>query len=171
LLSDIQDALMDDILNAVCWIALVTIVPGAVLGLIALVHAVRSIQGVLFAVGGAAALVVVSTIVVSITVGRPSDERACNGHAELCGRQYNDVVYTATHNLDVESRCRRRLARTRRRYPRPARCRCALLIDTHYWPPANGPTDLIDVSQAIGRGRTAIAAATSSTRSTPHWEP
>jgi hypothetical protein len=87
---------------------------------------------------------------VSITVGRPSDERACNGHAELCGRHYNDVVYAATHNSmsspDVVAVWPEHDGGIREQLDAGVR---ALLIDTHYWPPANGPTDLIDVSQAI----------------------
>ena len=46
--------------------------------------------------GAVAAAVAVVGGLVAATSAR--DERACNGHVELCDRGYDDVVYAATHN-------------------------------------------------------------------------
>jgi hypothetical protein len=82
--------------------------------------------------GGIAALVVV----VGLVAHRDADEsaRACNGHAELCDRRYDEVVYAATHNAmsspDVVQVWPEHDGDIAAQLDAGVR---ALLIDTHHW--------------------------------------
>jgi hypothetical protein len=62
--------------------------------------------------------------------------RACNGHPELCGRRYDEVVYAATHNSmsspDVIRVWPEQDGDIRAQLDAGVR---ALLIDTHHWTP------------------------------------
>jgi hypothetical protein len=95
-------------------------------------------------------LFVVGVAMVSFATDRGPSARACNGHVELCGRLYNDVVFAATHNAmsspGVVTVWPEHDGDLREQLDAGVR---ALLIDTHYWPPVTSPTDLIDAGQAI----------------------
>jgi hypothetical protein len=150
LLRDIQDTLTHDVLRAVIWMSLVAIVPGVLLAIAAAIPVARRHTPAVAVTGGLAVVLVVATPLVTIAVVRPSAERACNGHVELCDRPYNDVVFAATHNAmsspDVVRLWPEQDDNLSEQLDAGVR---ALLIDTHYWLPVRSPSDLINVQQAV----------------------
>jgi hypothetical protein len=73
----------------------------------------------------------------TVATGAAADPaRLCNGHAELCDRRYDQVVYAATHNSmsspDVVSVWPEHDGDIRAQLDAGVR---ALLIDTHHWTP------------------------------------
>jgi hypothetical protein len=138
LLADIEATLADALADTVRRLALVPIAAGAALAVgIALAAKVRlpsARQAV--AVGGTAAVIVgLVAWVVPALAGR-NGTRACNGHPELCGRRYDEVVYAATHNSmsspDVVRVWPEQDGDIRAQLDAGVR---ALLIDTHHWTP------------------------------------
>jgi hypothetical protein len=138
LLADIEATLADTLAEAVRRLALVPIAAGAALAAgVALAAKVRlpSARQAL-AVGTAAAIIVgLVAWVVPALAGR-NGTRACNGHPELCGRRYDEVVYAATHNSmsspDVVRVWPEQDGDIRAQLDAGVR---ALLIDTHHWTP------------------------------------
>jgi hypothetical protein len=49
-------------------------------------------------VGGSVALVAFFTLNITIVIGAGADVRQCNGHAELCDRPLDEVVFAGSHN-------------------------------------------------------------------------
>jgi hypothetical protein len=86
---------------------------------------------------GATAAIVIGTVawVAPARVAR-SETRVCNGHAELCDRRYDEVVYAATHNSmsspDVVLVWPEHDGDIRAQLDYGVR---ALLIDSHHWTP------------------------------------
>ncbi len=79
---------------------------------------------------------------------RPDREQACNGHAELCDRAYDDVTYAATHNSmsapDIVPVWPEHDAGLTEQLDAGIR---ALLIDTLYWAPLAGAGNLAALTQ------------------------
>jgi hypothetical protein len=138
LLADIESALADELVVTVRRLALIPLAAGAALAAgIALAPRLRlpSPRGSV-AVGATAA--VLAGLVAWVVPARlaSAETRACNGHAELCDRRYDEVVHAATHNSmsspDIVLVWPEHDGDIRSQLDAGVR---ALLIDTHYWTP------------------------------------
>ncbi len=138
LLADIESALADEIVETIGRLAVVPIAAGAALAVgIAVGPRLRlRSPGRATAVGAVTA--VVAGLVAWLVPARlaSGETHACNGHAELCDRSYDEVVYAATHNSmsspDVVSVWPEHDGDIRSQLDHGVR---ALLIDTHHWTP------------------------------------
>jgi hypothetical protein len=83
---------------------------------------------------------------------RPADERACDGHVELCDRRYDEVTTAATHNAmsspDVVPVWPEHDGGLTEQLDAGVR---TLLIDTHHWPPVGSAAQLAAVAGDDGR--------------------
>jgi len=147
LLGDIEATLADALVATVGRLALVPVAAGAALAAgIALAPRLRLPAARQAAALGATAGVVVGLVawvVPAVAAGR--GPHACNGHPELCGRRYDDVVYAATHNSmsspDVVRVWPEQDGDIRAQLDAGVR---ALLIDTHHWTPLVSRDQLTD---------------------------
>ena len=102
------------------------------------------------------------------SASQPDEERACNGHAELCDRPYDDVTYAATHNSmsspDVVPVWPEHDGGLTEQLDAGVR---ALLIDTHHWPPLESAQQLVDVGQT-GRADAPAGAGRGAARPRRH---
>jgi hypothetical protein len=150
LLSDIQHALLGDVVRFGVWMALVVVVPGIVLGAVVVFAGVRIRRSMLMVVTAIGVVVAGVAMLGSARLARTPVARGCNGHAELCDRHYNDVVFAATHNSmsspDVVRVWPEQDDDLGEQLDAGVR---ALLIDTHYWPPVRSARDLLEVQSAV----------------------
>ncbi len=83
---------------------------------------------------------------------RPTDERACDGHVELCARRYDEVTTAATHNSmsspDVVPVWPEHDGGLTDQLDAGVR---TLLIDTHHWPPVQSAAQLAAAVDDDGR--------------------
>jgi hypothetical protein len=160
LLADVQTTLTHDIVRSAGWIALLVLVPGALLGSAALVLALQRRPRAHVVAVGVAAVGLFAVAPVVVELAPPPLARACDGHVELCDRHYNHVVFAATHNAmsspDVVHLWPEQDDNLRQQLDSGVR---ALLIDTHYWLPVHDPNDLIDVQQAIDAAEPRLPAS------------
>ena len=102
------------------------------------------------AVLGIGVVVLVGFSIVMTT--RPTDERACDGHVELCDRRYDEVTTAATHNAmsspDVVPVWPEHDGGLTEQLDAGVR---TLLIDTHHWPPLQSAAELAAVVGDDGR--------------------
>jgi hypothetical protein len=138
LLADIESALADEIAQTVRRLGLIPIAAGAALVVgIVVAPRLRLRSPIRAMTAGAAAGVIVGLVAWLVPARVASGvTRACNGHAELCDRPYDEVVYAATHNSmsspDVVYVWPEHDGDIRSQLDLGVR---ALLIDTHHWSP------------------------------------
>jgi hypothetical protein len=155
LLGDVV-GLVGDRLGGVAWrCAIVLVLAGtALVGGAAVVRLVAASQRAVtlrrLAVLGIGVVVLALLSVVVTT--RPTDERACDGHVELCDRRYDDVTTAATHNAmsspDVVPVWPEHDGGLTEQLDAGVR---TLLIDTHHWPPVRSAAQLAAVGGDDGR--------------------
>lgn len=108
----------------------------------------RPAPAVAAALAGSALVVVAVVVVGSPAAGDPA--RACNGHAELCDRGYDEVVQAATHNAmsspDVVQVWPEHDGTIAEQLDAGIR---TLLIDTHFWTDVASPEQLTALDPAI----------------------
>jgi hypothetical protein len=113
-------------------------------------------------VAGTLAAVAVATVLVLRSTGRA---RTCNGHAELCGRRYNDVVQAATHNSmsspDVVQFWPEQDSTIREQLDAGI---TTLLIDTHYWTAVDSADQLSALVPGIPKTLAKLTIATNHER-------
>jgi hypothetical protein len=89
----------------------------------------------------------------AISASDAENAERCNGHPELCGRPYNQVVFAATHNSMSAADNGFVFPFQRRGIPRQLEDGIRmLLIDTHYW---ETPTDVAKVREHVPAERQA----------------
>ena len=105
----------------------------------AVARAVRDVSARRWAYVGVAAIALLA--VSTVAGSQPDEELACNGHAELCDRPYDEVTYAATHNSmsspDVVPVWPEHDGGLTEQLDAGVR---ALLIDTHHWLPVESPS-------------------------------
>ncbi|HEX6425058.1 MAG TPA: hypothetical protein VFZ79_16355 [Acidimicrobiales bacterium] len=108
-----------------------------------------------------AAVTGVGVVVGAVVVGNPAagdPGRACNGHAELCDRHYDEVVQAATHNSmsspDVVQVWPEHDGTIAEQLDAGIR---TLLIDTHFWTDVASPDQVTALDPAIPRSLAARA--------------
>lgn len=103
-------------------------------------------------VGGILAATAMVVGVAWLLVGATESTPACNGHAELCDRPYDEVVQAATHNSmsspDVVRVWPEHDETIRVQLDRGIR---ALLVDTHYWTALTSAEQLAALSPDVPR--------------------
>ena len=144
LLGDVQRAVAADISSTVRLIAGSLVVAAVVVGVIAIFGSrIRAIRPGAAVAGGVVVVLVVGGGIALAASNEDDSVKACNGHAELCGRHYDDVVYGATHNSmsspDVVTIWPEHDGNIRSQLDAGVR---ALLIDSHYWTPVESPAGL-----------------------------
>jgi len=146
LLADIESNLADEIAETLRRLAIVPIAAGAALAAgIAAAPRLR-LWSPVRATAMAAAVSVIVGLVAWLVPARvaSSETQACNGHAELCDRHYDEVVYAATHNSmsspDVVFIWPEHDGDIRSQLDQGIR---ALLIDTHHWTPLVSDEQLV----------------------------
>lgn len=149
LLGDVTSTVGSSLTTAVRRLVLFPVVAGAVGAALLFSHRALAVAG-----GAVAAIGVVIGLA---STGGASSARQCNGHAELCDRRYDEVVYGATHNSmsspDVVFVWPEQDADIRAQLDDGVR---ALLIDTHHWTPLVAADQLTDLppdlaTQVYGR--------------------
>jgi hypothetical protein len=143
LLADIVASVGDELARTVRWLVLAPVAAGLALAAgIALAPRLRLLGLPRLPPPARAAAVATAAVLVAVAVwfvpGRVAgaEARACNGHAELCDRPYDEVTYAATHNSmsspDVVYIWPEQDGDIRAQLDAGVR---ALLIDTHHWTP------------------------------------
>lgn len=143
MLRDVESRMAGALGDAIVRLALVPIVAGTVLGIGAvapsIVRRLRPTTSIAIATGVA----LLAATIVWVLPASASDDRACNGHVELCDRHYDEVVQAATHNSmsspDVVEVWPEHDGTIREQLDAGVR---ALLIDTHYWTAVTSPDQL-----------------------------
>lgn len=166
-LVDVRAGLGDAVSSQVLWRSAVPLVVGVVLLASALVvprlgriATVAQSRKVLVA-GGAAAGVVALGIVVGTPDPSEADVVECNGHAALCNRPYDEVVYAATHNSmsspDIVQVWPEHDGDMRSQLDFGVR---ALLIDTHHWTSVDSAAQLVDLAPDLPPSVASLVLAT-----------
>ena len=141
LLADVVASLADELAGTVRRLALVPLAAGAALAVgVAVAPTLRAPSPRrALAVAGATATAAVAAVAIVWAVpavASGGEDRACNGHPELCDRSYDQVAYAATHNSmsspDVVRIWPEQDTDIRAQLDAGVR---ALLIDTHHWAP------------------------------------
>ena len=159
LVRDVEAGLAGSLQRSVLRLAALPALAGAALAAVSGIGALagRPSRAVRVAVAAAAGVASVAAVLgVAVWAGRPAgaDDRACNGHPELCDRRYDEVVYAATHNAmsspdtvfmwpEHDDTMREQLDAGIR----------ALLIDAHFW------TDVVSAEQLMALDRRVTRAA------------
>jgi hypothetical protein len=163
LLADVEGALGDELARTVRWLVLTPVAAGALLAAgVVLGPRVRAwvaarpgrsgarsgpVPRPRPAVALAAVAALVAVWLVPTRAASGAAPEACNGHAELCDRRYDEVTYAATHNSmsspDVVSIWPEHDGDIRAQLDAGVR---ALLIDTHHWTPLVDREQLTEVA-------------------------
>ena len=150
LLADIQGSIADRLADTVWRFAGVLMAAGVGLTAGAAVGTRRrAIRPRAALATGAVVAVVVAGGAIAVAMQPGADRaQACNGHAELCDRGYDEVVYAATHNAmsspDIVPVWPEHDGDLAAQLDAGVR---ALLIDTHYWPPVTAAEQLTTIAQ------------------------
>ncbi|MGY6500388.1 MAG: hypothetical protein ACXIVQ_05755 [Acidimicrobiales bacterium] len=152
-LADVRAGVGGSIGAQVWWRAAVPLVIGLVLVAVAVVAPrlgglAATVRGPrVMAAGAGLSLVVAVGVVLATPDASDAEIVACNGHAELCDRPYDEVVYAATHNSmsspDIVVVWPEHDGDMRSQLDAGVR---ALLIDTHYWTPVDSAAQLVELA-------------------------